>query len=275
MTPTSCFTVERHGAVAVATFTRPPRNLMSMAAMTELEGVVDGIADDESVTVLIITGGVDGYFIAHADLGDLAQLGTGEPVEGDPGSWGRTFARLASMPQPVVAAINGQAWGGGSELALAATLRVAAESATLGQPEVAVGIPPGAGGTQRLPRLIGAGRAAELILSARTVDAAEALRIGYVDAVLPDEGFAEAAIEWAGRIAAHPRAAVVAAKRAIVDGAGLPLEDGLALEGRLFVECQTSADTVAIQRAVADRYAAADDDERITLGHTAGLWPPE
>ena len=90
------------------------------------------------------------------------------------------------MPQPVVAAIDGQAWGGGCELSLACTLRVASERAHFGQPEVAVGIIPGAGGTQRLPRLVGAGRAAELVLSARIIDAAEALRIGLVEAVLPD-----------------------------------------------------------------------------------------
>lgn len=265
MTTGPFFTVSHHGAVAVATFRRPPRNLMSMQAMTELEGVVDEIATDDSVTVLVITGGVEGYFVAHADLDDLMRLGAGESVEGDPGSWSRTFARLGSMPQPVVAAINGQAWGGGSELALACTMRVAAASATLGQPEVAVGIPPGAGGTQRLARLIGSGRAAELILTARTVSADEALRIGYVDAVLPDEGFAAAAIDWAQRIAVHPRAAIVAAKRAIVEGLELPLADGLALEGQLFLECQADPATIAVQREVADRYDAAADDEQVYL----------
>jgi enoyl-CoA hydratase/carnithine racemase len=213
----------------------------------------------------VITGGVEGYFVAHADLEDLLRLGQGQAVEGDPGSWARTFARLESMPQPVVAAINGQAWGGGSELALACTLRVAAASATLGQPEVAVGIVPGAGGTQRLPRLIGPGRAAELILSARVVAADEALRIGYVDAILPDAGFRDAAVAWAARVAAHPRHATVAAKRAIVDGLHGSFADGLRREAALFVECQTAAPTIAVQRAVADRYRAAADDEQVTL----------
>src|SRR5262245_32106927 len=223
----SFFTVERRDAVALVTFSRPPRNLMSMAAMTELEGVLGGLAGDDDVNVVVITGGVPGYFIAHADLDDLMKLGRGEPVEGDPGSWGRTFALMDSMPQPVVAAINGQAWGGGCELSLACTLRVAAASAHLGQPEVVVGIIPGGGGTQRLPRLIGAGRAAELILTGRVIDAVEAERIGLVEAVLPDEGFVDAAVAWAARIAERPRHAVVAAKRAILDGLQVPLADGL------------------------------------------------
>ena len=176
------FAVEHRDSIALVTFVRPPRNLMSMSAMTELEGVLSGLATEESVNVVVITGGVPGYFIAHADLDDLIRLGRGEPVEGDPLSWSRTFALMDTMPQPVVAAINGQAGGGGCELALACTLRVASESAHFGQPEVSVGIIPGAGGTQRLPRLIGPGRAAELILSARVIVADEAERIGLVEA---------------------------------------------------------------------------------------------
>ena len=161
------WTLTRHGAAALATFNRPPRNLMSMAAMGELESLLHGVAGDESVTVLVLTGGVPGYFVAHADLDDLSALGRGEPVEGDPGSWSRAFDLLSTMPQPVVAAVGGQAWGGGCELALACTIRVAAASAHFGQPEVAVGIIPGAGGTQRLPRVVGPGRAAEMVLSGR------------------------------------------------------------------------------------------------------------
>lgn len=259
------FEVERRGAVALATFRRPPRNLMSMAAMTELEGVLGQLAADDAVNVVVITGGVPGYFVAHADLDDLIALGRGEAIEGDPGSWGRAFALMASMPQPVVAAVNGQAWGGGCELALACTLRVAATSAHFGQPEVVVGIIPGAGGTQRLPRLIGAGRAAELILSGRTIDATEAERIGLVEAVLPDEGFVDAAVAWADRIASQPRHAVLAAKRAMVEGLALPLDEGLAVEGRYFIECQTAAATIAIQQEAAARYHDADDDERVEL----------
>jgi enoyl-CoA hydratase len=258
------WSLEHQDAIAVATFTRPPRNLMSMAAMGELEALVTGVAADDRVHVLVLTGGVPGYFVAHADLDDLAALGRGEPVSGDPGSWARTFALLEAMPQPVVAAVDGQAWGGGCELSLACTLRVASDRAHFGQPEVAVGIIPGGGGTQRLPRLIGAGRAAELILSGRIVDADEALRIGLVEAVLPHDDFLEHVLMWCGAIASKPAAAVRAAKRAVLDGLRLPMEDGLQLEGRLFIECQTRPDTIAIQERVADAERAAGD-QRVDL----------
>jgi len=259
------WTVERRGPVAIATFRRPPRNLMSMAAMSELEARVTELAADPGLSVLVLTGGLAGTFVAHADTEDLARLGRGEPVEGDPGSWGRTLALLESMDAPVVAAVNGQAWGGGCELALACTLRVAAQSAHFGQPEVAVGIIPGAGGTQRLPRLVGAGRAAELVLSARIISAEEALGIGLVEAVLPDEDFLERALAWLQPIASKPRRALVAAKRAIVQGLRMPLDEGLRLEGRLFVECQASPEAVALEEAVNRRYAAAEGDEPVSF----------
>jgi enoyl-CoA hydratase len=257
--------LERHGTIALATFTRPPRNLMSMAAMCELEELVTGVAADESVHVLMLTGGVPGYFVAHADLDDLAALGRGEVVSGDPGSWSRTFALLEAMPQPVVAAIDGQAWGGGCELSLACTLRIASDRSHFGQPEVSVGIIPGGGGSQRLPRLVGAGRAAEMILSGRIVEADEALRIGLIEAVLPHDDFVNRALAWADTIASKPPVAVRAAKRAILDGLRLPLDEALMLEARLFIECQMRPDTVAIQERVADAERAAPPDERVDL----------
>ena len=259
------WTLEHHGATAVASFDRPPRNLMSMAAMSELEALLEEVALDDSITVLVLTGAVPGYFVAHADLDDLAALGRDEPIEGDPGSWGRAFALLSSMPQPVVAAINGQAWGGGCELSLACTMRVAAASAHLGQPEVAVGIIPGGGGTQRLPRLVGAGRAADLILSGRIIDADEALRIGLVEAVLPDEDFLAAVLAWVEPIATKARYAVLAAKRAILDGLQLPLHQGLALEGRLFIECQVRPETLAVQDRVAQAERATPPETTLRL----------
>ena len=259
----SHWTLERHGNVALATFTRPPRNLMHMGGMAELEQLVARVAADDDVAVLVLTGGVDGYFVAHADLDDLMMLGRGEPVEGDPSAWARTFANLEAMRQPVVAAIDGQAWGGGCELSLACTLRIASTRSHFGQPEVAVGIIPGGGGTQRLPRLIGTGRAAELILSGRIVDAEEALRLGLVEAVLPAEGFVDAALAWAQRIAAHPPTAVRAAKRAIVDGIRLPLDEGLRLEGRLFIECQVRPETIEIQQRAADAERNAPPNTRV------------
>jgi enoyl-CoA hydratase len=262
---TSLWSHTRHGATALLTFVRPPRNFMSFAAMEELEAQLTQLAGDDSVTVVVLTGGVAGYFVAHADLDDLSAIGRGETPTGDPFAWGRTMALLEAMPQPVIAAVNGQAWGGGCELSMACTMRVAAAGAHFGQPEVNVGIIPGAGGTQRLPRLVGAGRAAELVMSGRIIDAGEAARIGLVEAVLPDEGFVDAALLWASAIAARPRAAVIAAKRAIVDGLQLPLDDALRLEGRLFVTLQAGGDALALEHAALDRYRSANPDERVEL----------
>ncbi len=256
---------EQRENVLICTFTRPPRNMMSFQAMTELEGLTKKVADDSSVAVLVITGGLPGYFVAHADLEDLVAIGQGQQVEGDPGSWARTLALFESMPQPVVAAINGQAWGGGCELALACTLRVMAESAHVAQPEVNVGIIPGAGGTQRLPRLIEPGPAAELVLSGRTMPSQEALARGYAQAVLPDDDFIDRAVEWVAPIAAKPRTAVAAAKRALIEGQRLPLSEALRLEGQLFVQLQTGAEAIELERQALARYAAAGPDERIEL----------
>jgi enoyl-CoA hydratase len=248
------WSVAKHDRVAVCTFTRPPRNFMSFAAMTELEKMLDELAADESVSVVVLTGGVDGYFVAHADLDDLTKIGRGEPVEGDPTSWFRSLALLESMPQPTVAAINGQAHGGGSEISLACTLRVLSESGHMGQPEVVVGIIPGAGGTQRLPRLIGAGRAAELILSGRGVGAEEALEIGLANAVVPNEGFVDHVLEWLQPMARNPRPALAAAKKAMVEGLRSSFADGLRLEGQLFVQLQTGPEAIELEERALEAY---------------------
>jgi enoyl-CoA hydratase len=241
--------------VAVLTFTRPPANWMNLASMTELAEHLDELADrTDDVRVVMLTGGVDGYFIAHADLDDLALLAAGKEVEGDFGAWSRATGLLESMPQPTVAAIDGQAWGGGCETALACSMRIGSERAHLAQPEVAVGIIPGAGGTQRLPRLVGQGIGIELCTSGRRVFADEALRIGLLNAVLPSEGFVGHAVEWCGRIARNPASSVFAAKKAVIEGMKLPLADGLALEGRMFIEINAS-DEARARNAGIDRPA--------------------
>ena len=259
------WTLTRRGTTALATFDRPPRNLMSMAAMSELESLLHGVAGDESITVLVLTGGVPGYFVAHADLDDLSALGRGEPVEGDPGSWSRAFDLLSTMPQPVIAAVDGQAWGGGCELALACTIRVAADLGPLRPARGGGRDHPGRRRHPAPPPRGRAGRAAEMVLSGRMIDSAEAERIGLVQAVLPDDGFVDAALEWADRIAAHPRHAVVAAKQALVQGLARPLEDGLRLESRLFLECQARPEAVALEERAADRERAAPPDQRVDL----------
>ena len=225
---------------------------MDFASMVELADHLDALAErTDDVGVVVLTGGVDGYFVAHADLDDLAALARGERGSGDPSGWGRSIRALEQMPQPTVAAIDGQAWGGGCEISLACTMRVGSERAHLGQPEVVVGIIPGAGGSQRLPRLVGGGIGAELVLSGRIVAADEALRIGLLNAVLPTEGFVDHAIEWCGRFTRHSPAALFAAKQAVVQGLHGTLAEGLALEGRLFLQLNASDD--AQQRNAATR----------------------
>jgi enoyl-CoA hydratase/carnithine racemase len=263
--PVSDWTLSQHGAIALLTLTRPPRNFMSLAAMGELGERLLELGERADVAVVVLTGGLDGYFVAHADPEDLKRLGHRDTVEGDPRSWYRTLGTIERMPQPVVAAINGQCWGGGFELALACTLRIAARSATLALPEVAGGLIPGAGGTQRLPRLIGPGRAADLILSGREVPAEEAATMGVIEAVLDDVDFLAAALDWTRDIASRPRAALVAAKRAMVEGLRLPLRDGLRLESQLFVERQTDPTALALQDAIHARYRETPADVPVPL----------
>lgn len=251
------WTRTQHGAIAVLTFARPPKNWMSLASMTELADLLDVVAADEETTVVMLTGGVDGYFIAHADLDDLAIMAKGQRPPGDPHAWKRALGTLETMRQASVAAIDGQAWGGGCELSLACTMRIGSQRTHMSQPEVSVGIIPGAGGTQRLPRVVGMAKGAELCMSGRRVFAEEAKAIGLLNDVLTDEsvadagGFEAAALDWCERIARWPQAAVFAAKRAVVEGLQLPLDEGLRLEGELFRDLNSSDEARARNAAIA------------------------
>jgi enoyl-CoA hydratase/carnithine racemase len=238
---------ERHGAVLVLTYIRPPENVIGFADLAELDEALARGADDDRTRVIMLTGGLPGYFIAHADLADVSALTHGTPAGPyGPQAWDRALRRIAAIPQPVIAAVNGQAWGGGLELALGCLMRVASEAAHFRFPEVAAGAIPGAGGTQRLPRLIGLPQAARLILGGGLVMAGHALDLGLVDAVLPEPGFLDAALEWAGPFAAQPRHSLFAAKRALVSGTQLRLDQGLALEQDLFRAALASSETRAM-----------------------------
>jgi enoyl-CoA hydratase/carnithine racemase len=246
--------VQRHGPVAVVALDAPPRNFMTFAAMTALERHIAAIATDDSVAALVIGSDVPGYFIAHGDLEDLVALGRGEPFDGDPASWPRVAELVARMPQIVVAAIDGRAGGGGCEFALCCDLRVAGPGASFSFPEVSLGMIPGGGGTQRLPRLVGSGRAAEMILTGRVVEVEEALRIGIVDALLTERPFLGAATNWAARIAAQPRNSLIAAKRALREGAERPLAEGLGREAELVTPLLVQPQTIALEQAAIERY---------------------
>ncbi len=259
----SAWTSEIAGKVGIATFNRPPRNFMSFEALGDLSGILKELAARSDVSIIVLASANEKYFVSHADLDDLEQVASGKPVAGERSAWRTTPALIEAIPQPVIAAVNGQAWGGGTELALACSVRVAAPAATFGLPEISVGMVPGAGGTQRLSRLIGTGRALELILSGRKVSAEEAFRMGLVNAILPNRNFRQAVMDWAQQFARHDFDALVANKRAVTEGVRLDFEAGLDLERSLVIPRTASPRSVELRTLLMKRYAAASPDDEI------------
>ena len=234
---------EKDGALAIITINRPEvRNALNRATMLELEQALDEAESDPEVRVVILTGAGDRAFIAGADLREMEARTT--LTELGPVSRQRrgVASRLENLSKPTIAAVNGHALGGGCELAAACTLRVAAEGAKFGQPEINLGIIPGLGGTQRLARLVGKGRALEMVLTGDAIDAQEAYRIGLANKVVPAAELMEAAKELGRRLAAKPPLALRAAKDAIVMGLEMDLTSALELENRLFAICAGTED---------------------------------
>jgi enoyl-CoA hydratase len=226
--------VERRGAVTVMTVHRPEvLNALNRATLGEIESCATAFVADPEQGALIVTGSGEKSFISGADIEELAVL---DPPSAEAISrFGqRVLDRLEQSPKPVIAAVNGYAFGGGCELALACHVRLASENAVLGLPEVSLGIIPGYGGTQRLPRLLGTGRALELILSGRRVKADEAERIGLVNRVVPRAELLAEAEKLAQAILKNGPLAVTAALEAVHRGLQLPLADGQRLESGLF-----------------------------------------
>lgn len=230
------------GAVATIELDRPPANAYDAALMAELETVVQGIASDASVRVAIVRSASPRFFSAGADVKGLLEGGL--PANEELGLVSkRALAAIEAAPQPFIAQIAGHALGGGLELALVCDLRLAADGDyRLGLPEVTLGLIPGAGGTQRLPRLIGAARALDLVLSGRTLDPREALELGILTAIHPASELEPRTREYAERLAAGASLALAAVKRAIHAGMDGPLEDGLRLERELSNRLFSSAD---------------------------------
>ncbi len=223
--------------VALVTLDRPKANALSLELLSELEAVVDDLAADLPGAV-VVWGGPK-IFAAGADI---AQFGGTEQAAAYGRQFRATFDKLSALPRTVIAAITGYALGGGCELALACDLRLLADTAKLGQPEILLGLLPGAGGTQRLPRLVGAGRAKDLILTGRHVDATEALRIGLADRVVPAAEVLSTARTLAASLAAGPVVAAAYAKRAIDVGLDGSLAVGLDLEAQLFTDVFATED---------------------------------
>jgi enoyl-CoA hydratase len=242
--------------LAVVTLDRPKvLNALNHLSMSELEQVFLDIRQNADVRVVLITGAGEKAFIAGADITELTSLSA---LEGEQTATRgqRIFSLIENCGKPVIACINGFALGGGCELALACTLRIASTNARLGQPEVKIGIIPGFGGTQRLPRLIGKGAALKMILTAEAISAAEALRLGLVDEVVAPDQLMTRAEQIAQTIAGMAPLAIRDSIRAVNAGYDLPLASGLELEASLFgLACSTS-DKAEGTRAFLEKRAA-------------------
>ncbi len=221
----------RDDGVVLLTLNRPPMNPLSGALLEAVRDFAVALRADSSVHAVVLTGS-EKAFAAGADVKEfeLDAAGARRVAAGFRGA----ADALAAIPRPVIAAIRGYALGGGFELALACDLRVAGDTARLGQPEILLGIMPGGGGTQRLARLVGPARAKELVWTGRQVRAEEALALGLVDEVVPAADALDRALALAGELAQGAVVAMGAAKRAIDDGLELPLNEGLDLEAECF-----------------------------------------
>jgi enoyl-CoA hydratase/carnithine racemase len=233
---TSHWSVEVDDAAAYVTFDRRPDNQLRFADLRALEAVLAVLGEDAAVAVVVLQSGCPGYFLGHADLDEIEQLRRGERTDDTLARWMSTTAAVESLPQPVVAAVDGQAWGGGCELALACTFRIASPASHFAQMEILRGAMPGAGATQRLPRLIGWSPAAHMLMTGRRVDAGEALSLGLLTAIIDDHDFTAGVRRWVSEIASQPRRGLVGIKQAMREGQRLSPDDAYRNEQRLFHE---------------------------------------
>jgi enoyl-CoA hydratase/carnithine racemase len=243
--------LEVSGGVGTIRLDRPPMNALNKQVQDELRNAAAEATERADVRAAVLYGG-EKVFAAGADIKEMVQARYGDMVE-RAGPLSDAFDTVARIPKPVVAAVTGYALGGGCELALTADFRVCGDNARLGQPEILLGIIPGAGGTQRLPRLVGPARAKDIVYSGRFVDADEALRIGLVDRVVaPDDVYATA-VEMAGAYANGPAIALRAAKAAIDGGLDTDLASGLRLESHVFAALFATEDRAIGMRSFVEQ----------------------
>ena len=235
--------VELQGAVAVLTIDRPKAlNALNPEVLADLKAAFEGI-DQNTVRCVVLTGAGDKSFVAGADIGSMSTM---TKAEGEAfGKLGNDiFLMIESFPLPVIAAVNGFALGGGCELAMSCDIRLCSDNAMFGQPEVGLGITPGFGGTQRLARLVGMGMAKQLLYTARNIDAAEALRIGLVNAVVPQAELLDTAVKMANNVAKNAPIAVRACKKAVNEGMQVSIDKAVEIEEKLFGDCFETHDQV-------------------------------
>jgi enoyl-CoA hydratase len=247
--------LEQRGRVALVTMNRPEkRNALDGQMRCAFLGVMDRIRRDTNARAVVITGAGDKAFIAGADISEFE--GRSPVDQFRVMRLPTVFEALERFPKPVIAAVNGFCLGGGMELALACDIRLASANAKFGQPEVNLGIIPGGGGTQRLPRIVGLGHALRLILTGEMITAEDALRLGLVAEVTSPEALLDRAIALGELIASKSPVAVAAAKEATRAAMSLPLDEGLRLETALFQLCFSSEDKAEGVRAFLEKRAA-------------------
>lgn len=240
--------------VATIRLDRPKMNALNEQVASEIGEAVDALATDDSARAVIVWGG-ERIFAAGADIKEMESQDATRMFRYI-GRFQDVFTRLEQLPQPTIAAVNGYALGGGCELAMACDFRICAEDSQLGQPEIKLGVIPGAGGTQRLPRLVGPARAKNIIFTGRFVPADEAERIGLVDRVVaPDQVYASA-VEMAEALASGPTVALMAAKQAIHNGLETDIKTGLLLERQAFAALFASEDQKIGMKAFVEKSEA-------------------
>jgi len=244
--------------VATLLLDDPPHNFGSNELFLGLERGLRQ-ARERGARVAVVGSAVDGYFLAHGSLGEVARMFGDRELPDDPGVHGRVLRELDRGPMVSIAAVDGQAWGGGAELAWACDLRVASERASFGQPEVNVGVTPGLGGAAKLARLAGEAVALELVLDGRPVSARDAYRLGLVARLVEDGSAVDAAVEWATWLASRPSWALAANKALVKAARDTPLRDALRAELESFVTHASRPDALGLIRAGQARYDAGGD----------------
>ena len=234
-------TYEQEGFVGIITINRPKAlNALNSQVLKEIDAALDAV-DLETTRCLILTGAGEKSFVAGADIAEMSTL---TKAEGE--AFGKAgndvFRKLETFPIPPIAAVNGFALGGGNEIAMSCDIRICSDNAVFGQPEVGLGITPGFGGTQRLARIIGVGKAKELVYTAFNIKADEAYRVGLVNAVYPQAELMDAAKKMAGKIAKNAPIAVRACKKAINEGLDVDMDQAIVIEEKLFGSCFETED---------------------------------
>jgi len=228
--------------VATVTINNPPVNALSADVLKELESTLEELGKNPEAKVIVLTG-TGPVFVAGADIKQIAQIKNGEDARKAAGAGQRIFLEIERMTKPVIAAINGVCLGGGMELAMACHIRVCSDRARLGQPEIGLGFIPGFGGTQRMPRLVGAGKALEWILTADNIPPQDAKTLGLVNHVVPEAEVLRQAVGLAKKIAVKPAVAIAQALKAVTEGLQkTSMDEAMALELEGFAACCESSD---------------------------------